>query len=164
MISFTCCLSFCKLRRLVFSFYVWNRTLADLKDYVLVWGSVEIAINAMSAILAVLGMIGTIKRNPVLAHLYFFAVGSYLCYWAARIVTTAMFADAFTLSNGDAWKLTIVASSLCLFLLALVCCFLAFDINTVKKEAQQVFSILFTSGTKIQTSTRCLEILENIPR
>ena len=139
--------------RLVFSFYVWERTLADLKDYVVVWGSVEIAINTMSAILAVLGMIGTIKRNPVLAHLYFFALGSYLCYWAARIVTTAMFADAFTLSNGSAWKLTIVASCLCLFLLALVCCFLAFDINAAKKGAQQVFSILYTSRPKIHTST-----------
>ena len=128
------------------------------------WGSVEVAINAMSAILAVLGMIGTIKRNPVLAHLYFFAVGSYLCYWAARIVTTAMFADAFTLSNGDAWKLTIVASSLCLFLLALVCCFLAFDINADKKGAKQVFSILYNSGPKIHTSTRCLEIIDIIPR
>ena len=128
------------------------------------WGSVEVAINAMSALLAVLGMIGTIKRNPVLAHLYFFAVGFYLCYWAARIVTTAMFADSFTLSSGDAWKLTIVASSLCLFLLALVCCFLAFDINAVKKGAQQVFSILYKSGTKIQTSTRGLKIIDIIPR
>ena len=41
MISFTCficVLSICKSLRLVFSFYVWERTLADLKDYVLVWG------------------------------------------------------------------------------------------------------------------------------
>ena len=128
------------------------------------WGSVEIAINAMSALLAVLGIVGTIKRNPVLAHLYFFAVGFYLCYWAARIVTTAMFADAFTLSSGDAWKLTIVASSLCLFLLALVCCFLAFDINAVKKGVQQVFSILYKSGPRIHTATRCLEIIDIVPR
>ena len=128
------------------------------------WGSVEIAINAMSGLLAVLGIVGTIKRNPVLAHLYFFAVGFYLCYWAARIVTTAMFADAFTLSSGDAWKLTIVASSLCLFLLALVCCFLAFDINAVKKGVQQVFSILYKSGPRIHTATRCLEIIDIVPR
>ena len=129
--------------RLVFSFYVWERPLDQLLLEVLVRGLVEIPINVISAVLAVLGIVGTIKRVPLLAHLYSFDVGFYLCYWAGRILVVAMFADNFTLSSGVAWTLTILASVGCLLLLALSGYFLAYkfylDLKAEEDRTQKVF-------------------------
>ena len=129
--------------RLIFSFYVWEDNLEAQKKEILMWGGLEIAINSLSAILAILGIVGTLKKTPLLVRLFSVGVGGYLGYWAARIIFTAMTAHDFTLSSGVAWTMSILLSLALLVLLAILGYFLAYSFYLkLQKEKEE--------GTKVR--------------
>ena len=150
--------------RLVFSFYVWEETLDQLKKEILLWGGLEIVINALSAILAILGIVGTQKRTPLLLRLFSVGVGVYLAYWAARVIFLAKFSQDFTLSDGVAWAVTILLAIALVVFLTILANSLAYSLylklRKEKEEAAQVIQ-LFRMKVKNEKEKQSKHELKN---
>ena len=102
-----------KYRMVIFSFYIWENTLANFVKQIRLLGGLGIAVNAMSAISAMLGVIGIKKKIPLLVRIWAFGLGFYLGWWAAWSIILAMFAKDFSVSTEVAAAVTVLSVAVC---------------------------------------------------
>ena len=75
-----------KYRR-YFSFYIYEKTLEAHKHHINVLGGIGIAGNLLSALSAVLGLVGVYKKIPVLVRIWAYGLAFYLGWWASWVST-----------------------------------------------------------------------------
>ena len=73
-----------KYRR-YFSFYIYEKTLEAHKHHINVLGGIGIAGNLLSALSAVLGLIGVYKKIPVLVRIWAYGLAFYLGWWISWV-------------------------------------------------------------------------------
>ena len=64
-----------------FSFYIYEKTFEAHKRHINVLGSIGFAINLVSALSAVLGLVGVYKKIPVLVRIWAYGLALYLGWW-----------------------------------------------------------------------------------
>ena len=77
----------------IFGIYVWENTLENFHKQILTFGVFVVLINTLVAISAMLGLIGIHKKIPMFVHIWAFALGCYLSYWAWWIIFLSAFAQ-----------------------------------------------------------------------
>ena len=102
-----------KYRLIIFSFYIWENTLDNFVKQIRLLGGLGIVINALSAISAMLGVVGLKKKIPLLVRIWAFGLGFYLGWWAAWSIILAMFAEDFSVSTEIAAAVTVLAVAAC---------------------------------------------------
>ena len=83
----------------IFSFYVWKNTMENFHNQILMFGVLDIIVNTLIAVSAMLGLIGIRKKIPVLVRIWAFGLACYLLYWASWIIILTVFAHAFSVSD-----------------------------------------------------------------
>ena len=73
-----------KYRR-YFSFYIYEKTFEAHKHHINVLGGIGIAGNLLSALSAVLGLVGVYKKIPVLVRIWAYGLAFYLGWWASWV-------------------------------------------------------------------------------
>lgn len=73
-----------KYRR-YFSFYIYEKTLEAHKHHINVLGGIGIAGNLLSALSAVLGLVGVYKKIPVLVRIWAYGLAFYLGWWISWV-------------------------------------------------------------------------------
>ena len=93
--------------RITYSFYIFEKTTEDWEYWAKRKCGVDLALCLLSLILAIVGLVGVLKRKPTLVLCLVCAVWGYIGFWIGKIFGTAAFCDDFTISPGLAWTLTI---------------------------------------------------------
>ena len=83
----------------IFSFYMWRNTMENFRNQIVMFGVLDIVVNTLIAISAMLGLIGIRKKIPVLVRIWAFGLACYLGYWACWIIILSVFAYAFSVSD-----------------------------------------------------------------
>ena len=129
-----------------FSFYIYEKTLEAHKRHINVLGSIGFAINLVSALSAVLGLVGVYKKIPVLVHIWAYGLALYLgwwTFWVSRInllekklhyhhqavIEPSVLATDFTIPH---WAVTIATISAVLFILA--CTFFVYALTVLASQ------------------------------
>ena len=94
--------------RLIFSFYIMENTREDWEYLIKLNGGKDIAFSLISLIASFIGLVGVLKRKPILVYFLFIGVGFYIGVWIGDIFQFALNSDDFTISSGVAWTLTVV--------------------------------------------------------
>ena len=92
--------------RITFSFYIYEGNTKYWEHWAKLNG-VDVALSLLALILAIVGLVGVLKRKPTLVLCLVCAVWGYIGFWIGKIFGTAAFCDDFTISPGLAWTLTI---------------------------------------------------------
>ena len=130
-----------KYRR-YFSFYIYEKTLEAHKHHINVLGGIGIAGNLLSALSAVLGLIGVYKKIPVLVRIWAYGLAFYLGWWISWVsrinlkktfyhhhqvvIEPGVLATDFTIPH---WAVTIATISAVLFILA--CTFFVYALTVL---------------------------------
>ena len=88
-----------KYRR-YFSFYIYEKTLEAHKHHINVLGGIGIAGNLLSALSAVLGLIGVYKKIPVLVRIWAYGLAFYLGWWISWVSRINLKKSLLTSSSG----------------------------------------------------------------
>ena len=71
----------------------------NFRNQIVMFGVLDIVVNTLIAISAMLGLIGIRKKIPVLIRIWAFGLACYLGYWACWIIILSVFAYAFSVSD-----------------------------------------------------------------
>ena len=64
-----------------FSFYIYEKTLEAHKHQINVLGGIGVAVNLVSTLTTVLGLVGVYKKIPVLVRIWAYGLALYLGWW-----------------------------------------------------------------------------------
>ena len=132
--------------RINFGSYISAKTAEDWEHWVKVYGGVDIAFSLLSLVLTIIGLVGVLKRKPVLVALLFLGVCVFNGLWIGTILSPAINSVDFTISSGLAWTLTIASLFVIigvLFYLSVCVYALYLKLGKEKKDAQQVTKTFF---------------------
>ena len=79
---------FLRYRMAIFSFIVWENRMENFHNQIKMFGALDIIVNTLNAILAMLGVLGVYKKRPLLVFYSFFfpfyisSSGPHLGLWA----------------------------------------------------------------------------------
>ena len=80
-----------------FSFYIYEKTLEAHKHHINVLGGIGIAGNLLSALSAVLGLVGVYKKIPVLVRIWAYGLALYLGWWTFWVSRIDLLEKNFTI-------------------------------------------------------------------
>ena len=146
-----------KYRLVIFSFYISENTLDNIVSRIRFLGGLGIAINVLSAISAVLGVIGIQKKIPLLVRIWAFVLGFYLGWWAAWVIILAMFAKGFTVSTAVAATVTVISVLICMLSLYFVVALFSFA-NTLRTEEKEEQVVDKNSRKNSQFGSNCVQV------
>ena len=75
----------------IFSFIVWENKMENFHNQIKMFGALDIIVNTLNAILAMLGVLGVYKKRPLLVFYSFFfpfyisSSGPHLGLWACLL-------------------------------------------------------------------------------
>ena len=129
-----------------FSFYIYEKTLEAHKHHINVLGGIGIAGNLLSALSAVLGLVGVYKKIPVLVRIWAYGLAFYLGWWASwvsiinlrkktfqhhhqAVIEPGVLATDFTIPH---WAVIIATIGVVLFILA--CTFFVYALTVLASQ------------------------------
>ena len=83
-----------------FSFYIYEKTFEAHKRHINVLGSIGFAINLVSALSAMLGLVGVYKKIPVLVRIWAYGLAFYLGWWISWVSRINLKKNLLTSSSG----------------------------------------------------------------
>ena len=127
--------------RVTFSFYIFEKTTEDWERHMKFVGGFQIAFSLISLILAIIGLVGVLKRKSILVHSLVYGGACYIGVWTANILFYfAIYSDDFTISPGLAWTLTIALVIATVFLFYFPYCVLSLALKLHKKKKEEKVS------------------------
>lgn len=73
--------------RKTFSFYVYEKTLEAHDHQIKLIGGMSFPVNLLTAIAAAIGMVGVLKKIPILVRIWAYNLAFYLGWWASWVST-----------------------------------------------------------------------------
>merc|ERR1711874_137474 len=102
-------------------------------------GGFAIAISLLSLLLAIVGLVGILRRTPLLVYLYACGVSFTIGFWIGAIFSLAIWADDYIISAGLTWKWTLTIALMVAvgFLFYFHLCIKSFYLELCKEKEEE---------------------------